>query len=72
MHVFSNLKITIMKILKLKEVMDCTALSRSTIYKYVSEDSFPKPISLGARSVGWLESEVDEWILARIAERDEA
>lgn len=61
-----------MRILKLKEVMDCTALSRSTIYKYVSEERFPKPISLGERSVGWLDSEVEEWILAKIAERDEA
>lgn len=61
-----------MRILKLKEVMGCTALSRSTIYKYLSEDRFPKPISLGERSVGWLDSEVEEWILARIAERDEA
>ncbi|MFC3681382.1 helix-turn-helix transcriptional regulator [Bacterioplanoides pacificum] len=61
-----------MKILKLKEVMDCTALARSTIYKYISEDFFPKPIPLGTRSVGWLESEVEEWILARVAERDEA
>ena len=60
-----------MKILKLKEVMDCTALARSTIYKYISEDFFPKPIPLGARSVGWLESEVEEWILARVAERGE-
>tara|TARA_R110001583_G_scaffold194452_3_gene365355 strand:+ start:250 stop:441 length:192 start_codon:yes stop_codon:yes gene_type:complete len=60
-----------MKILKLKEVMDCTALSRSTIYKYISDNVFPKPIPLGARSVGWLESEVEDWILARIAERDD-
>lgn len=61
-----------MKILKLKEVMDCTALGRSTIYKYISEDTFPKPISLGSRSVGWLESEVEDWIMARIAERDDS
>ncbi|TPD54896.1 MAG: AlpA family transcriptional regulator [Thalassolituus maritimus] len=61
-----------MKILKLKEVMDCTALGRSTIYKYISEDTFPKPIPLGSRSVGWLQSEVEDWILARIAERDDS
>lgn len=60
-----------MKILKLKDVMDCTALGRSTIYKYIAENTFPKPIPLGSRSVGWLDSEVEEWILARIAERDE-
>lgn len=52
--------------------MDCTALSRSTIYKYISEDRFPKPVSLGERSVGWVDGEIEEWILSRIAERDEA
>ena len=52
--------------------MDCTALGRSSIYKYISEERFPKPISLGERSVGWIDSEVEEWILSRIVERDEA
>ena len=50
--------------------MEATGLGRSTIYKYISEDWFPKPLPLGGRSVGWLESEVHEWILARIEERD--
>jgi len=59
-----------MKIIRLKGVIDSTGLARSTIYKYVSEGAFPKPISLGDRSVGWLESEVHNWILARVAERD--
>lgn len=60
-----------MKILKLKEVMSNTCLSRSSIYKYISEDRFPKPISLGARAVGWIDTEIDDWILGRIAERDD-
>ncbi|EKS2405588.1 AlpA family transcriptional regulator [Pseudomonas aeruginosa] len=59
-----------MKILRLKTVIDCTGLARSTIYKYVAEGSFPRPVSLGDRSVGWLESEVQDWILARVEERD--
>jgi len=59
-----------MRIIRLKEVMDTTGLARSTIYKYISEDAFPKPVSLGERCVGWIESEVQEWILARIEERD--
>lgn len=50
------------KILKLPDVMEATALSRSSIYAFVSEKAFPKPINLGARAVGWLESEVAEWI----------
>ncbi|WP_312600746.1 helix-turn-helix transcriptional regulator [Pseudomonas luteola] len=55
-----------MRIIRLKEVMDSTGLARSTVYKYISEDAFPKPVSLGERCVGWIESEVQEWILARI------
>ncbi|MBC3488915.1 AlpA family transcriptional regulator [Pseudomonas sp. SWRI50] len=59
-----------MKIIRLQQVMEMTGLGRSTVYKYVSGSLFPKPISLGGRSVGWLESEVKEWILNRIEERD--
>lgn len=59
-----------MKIIRLKQVKDVTGLGRSTIYKYIAEGSFPKPISLGDRCVGWLESEIYDWILARVAERD--
>jgi prophage regulatory protein len=59
-----------MRIIRLKQVIDATGLARSTVYKYIAEGTFPKPISLGDRCVGWLESEVHDWILARIAERD--
>ena len=55
-------------ILRLPEVRARTGLSRSTIYLKVSERSFPGPISLGARSVGWVESEIDAWIAQRIEE----
>jgi prophage regulatory protein len=41
-------------------------LSRSSIYLNISKGTFPKPIHLGARSVGWLESDIDNWIDARI------
>ena len=60
-----------MKILRLKDVMITTGLSRSTIYSYISEGIFPKSVTLGSRAVGWVESEVLEWIIARIRERDE-
>ena len=59
-----------MKIIRLKAVIDATGLARSTVYKYVAQGSFPKPIPLGDRCVGWLEGEVQDWILARIEERD--
>lgn len=59
-----------MRIIRLKEVIDSTGLARSTIYKYISEGTFPKPVSLGDRCVGWVDSEVHDWILVRIEERD--
>ncbi len=60
-----------MRIIRLKEVLDNTGLARSTVYKYIAEDFFPKPVSLGDRAVGWVESEVHDWIIARIEQRDE-
>ena len=60
-----------MRIIRLKEVMDLTGLARSTIYKFISGDLFPKPIPLGDRCVGWLESEVHAWILDKVKERDQ-
>ncbi|HCL3894637.1 TPA: AlpA family transcriptional regulator, partial [Pseudomonas aeruginosa] len=56
-----------MRIISLKEVMDLTSLARSTIYKYIALGTFPLPLSVGERCVRWLESEVHEWILERIA-----
>ncbi len=55
------------RILRLDAVLDRTGLSRSLIYQLVSEGHFPPQIHLGARSVGWIETEVDDWINARIA-----
>lgn len=39
---------------------------RSTIYQYIKDDVFPKPVPLGPRAVGWLESDVSEWIAGRV------
>ena len=59
-----------MKLIRLKDVINCTGLARSTIYKYIDDGIFPKPVSLIGRSVAWVESEVQDWILERIEERD--
>ena len=54
------------KILRLKEVIDRTGLSRSTIYTEIAKDKFPKQVMLtGARSVGWHESSISNWIASR-------
>lgn len=53
-------------ILRLPAVKARTGLSRSTIYLRVSEGTFPTPVSLGGRAVGWVESEVQDWLARRI------
>ena len=54
------------RILRLPLVRERTGLSRSSIYLRISEGRFPKPVSLGERAVGWLESEITEWLKGRI------
>ena len=56
------------RILRLPEVQARTGLSRSTIYLRLEQGRFPRPVALGARAVGWIESEIDAWIRERIAE----
>lgn len=54
------------KIIRLPEVKKVTGLSRSTIYKMMNEKTFPAQISLGAKSVGWLEADIQAWVQERV------
>lgn len=59
-------------ILRRKQVEARTGLSRSTLYAKIKPGSdqfdptFPKPVSLGAKAVGWIEHEVTAWLSAQI------
>lgn len=53
-------------ILRLKQVLPRVGLSRSTIYQRIADGTFPKPVNLGSRAVGWLESEIDNWLAQRV------
>ena len=53
--------------LRLKQVCQLTGLGRSMIYQMQAEGRFPQRIKLGERAVGWLESEVRDWLATRIA-----
>ena len=48
-------------IYRLPKVMELTGLSRSSIYLALSKGTFPKPIKLGQRSIGWTESLLVQW-----------
>ncbi len=60
------------KIIRLPEVVKITGLSRSTIYLRMSKGDFPKSISLGERAVGWLETDVSDWLEFRVIASKEA
>ncbi|CAK1718262.1 DNA-binding transcriptional activator AlpA [Vibrio crassostreae] len=59
-----------MRFLRLKEVIALTGLGRSSIYKFMEENTFPKTVSLGGRAVAWVESEIEEWMEQRLAMRE--
>lgn len=61
-----------LSILRRKQVEKRTGLSRSTIYFRINEGTFPRPVNLGARAVGWLENEIDEWLVAKLEIRDKS
>ncbi len=55
------------KINRLPAVQDKTGLSRSSIYLRMSKGEFPKSISLGDRAIGWLESDIEQWLEEKVA-----
>ena len=57
------------RILRLPEVMARTGLSRTTIYRWRLAGRFPQAVRLGTRCVGFIESEIEEWLRERMAER---
>lgn len=56
------------KILRLPTVKQSVGYSTSNIYKLMSENKFPSSIKLGGRAVGWLQSDIEDWIDSRVAE----
>ena len=54
-------------LIRRKQVEDRTGLSRSTIYLRIQEGTFPRPVNLGVRAVGWPSDEVAALNAARIA-----
>ena len=59
-----------MNMLRLKDVIKKTGLSRSSIYKYISASKFPRPVHLGERTVAWVDSEVEDWLMTKLNARE--
>ena len=62
-----------MRLLSLPELKaKGVSYSRAHLDRLIKQHKFPPPIKLGENRNAWPESEIDEWIEARIAERDSA
>jgi prophage regulatory protein len=57
------------RLLRLPDVLGRVGISRSAVYEFVQRRAFPQPVKLGTRCTAWVESEIDGWVGARIAER---
>jgi len=53
------------RILRCRQVLSRTGLSRSSLYALIGRGEFPSAVRLSQRSVGWLEQDVAQWIEAR-------
>lgn len=51
------------KIIRMPALEQKVGLKKSAIYKRIKESDFPKPVRFGSHATGWLESDVDDWIL---------
>ena len=62
--------VKLVRILRRKQLPEFCGLRRTQIDALIERGDFPRPIRIGQRAVGWLESEIGEWQRARIVERD--
>lgn len=60
------------KLLRLPAVEDRTALKKSTIYAGIKAGTFPAPVRLSARAVGFYEDDIDRWVSERVATGERA
>lgn len=53
------------RILSLRTVREATSLGKSTIYRLIADDKFPRPVRISERRVAWLESDLQTWLDGR-------
>ncbi|BBN60204.1 helix-turn-helix transcriptional regulator [Hydrogenovibrio marinus] len=54
---------TSLKLIKLKDVLALCAISKTTLYRLINSEKFPRPLQLpGGRAVAWRYRDIEEWI----------
>jgi prophage regulatory protein len=54
------------RLIRLREVRMRVGLGTSTVYRYLAEGKFPRPVQIGGSRVAWVERDIDAWIADRI------
>ena len=53
-------------VLRLPAVIQMVGLSRSSIYLLIQKNTFPKPLQLSLRAVGWRQADIEAWLESRV------
>lgn len=59
--------LTSVQFIRLPQVKEMTSLSKQSIYRLMGQGDFPKQVSLGARSVAWVKSQVEDWCAQKLS-----
>ena len=54
------------RLIRIKEVQHRVGLGRSTIYRWMADGRFPKPVQLGRHSVAWEDGDIEKWIASKV------
>lgn len=56
------------RLIRVPEVLRRVGFSRTKMYELIKEGRFPDKVKIGLRSVAFVESEIDAWIVNTIAQ----
>jgi len=57
----------VVSLMRLPYVLNRTGIKKATLWLWIKEGKFPKPVKLGIKSVAWASNEIDAWIQDRIS-----
>ena len=59
------MKTTEMKLVRVRDVMELTGISRTSLWRLIKSGDFPAPFRLGPRMNAWHEHEIYDWLNSR-------
>lgn len=54
-----------------QQVLDIVGFSQATLYRHMAAGTFPRPVMITWRKIGWLESDIEDWIKAKVDARND-